>query len=98
MTLILTAIVLFLTMIRWIIFIDVILSFLTIFGIKFRPDFIASIVDPLYAWVKSVIPTNIWPLDFTPIVILIIIHLFTLFIFWLDQDVVRQINNFSAIF
>ena len=59
MTIILTAIVLFMTMIRWIIFIDVILSFLMIFGIKFKPQFISSIVEPLYAWVKDKIPTTI---------------------------------------
>lgn len=68
-------ILIFLEIIQWIIIIDIILSWLSVFWVNIRPRFIADIIDPMYSYVKKVIPTNIWPFDFTPMVIFFIIIL-----------------------
>ena len=96
MTFILTALVLVFILIKYLIFADIILSWLTLLWLKMRPMFIASIVDPIYEWIKWKIPTTIWPLDFTPIVILIFMEVFIMFIYWLDTQVYNQINNLFA--
>ncbi|USN58828.1 MAG: YggT family protein [Candidatus Peribacteria bacterium] len=73
MVTLLAAMLIFLDMIIYIIFFDVILSWLQLFGIRFRPRFIAAIIDPLYGFVKSVIPTTIGPIELVPIVVLFVI-------------------------
>lgn len=66
-------IIIFLQIITYIIIADVLLSWLTIFWLNFRPIFISSVLDPIYNWVKKYIPTTIWPLDLTPIIVIIFI-------------------------
>ncbi|QFR39227.1 hypothetical protein A9Q91_03250 [Candidatus Gracilibacteria bacterium 28_42_T64] len=72
MTILLT-IIIFLEIIQYIVFADVILSWLTVFGLKLRPKFLAYIIDPLYENIKKIIPTTIGPIDFTPIVVILIL-------------------------
>jgi uncharacterized protein YggT (Ycf19 family) len=67
----------FLDLIKYLVFADVILSWAQLIWIKWRPKFLSSIIDPLYKNVKSILPTSIWPIDFTPIVILLIIIFLT---------------------
>lgn len=67
----------FLDIIKYLVFADVILSWLQLLGLKWRPKFLLSIIDPLYASIKKILPTSIWPIDFTPIVVLILIIFFT---------------------
>ena len=64
--------IIFMDLLVILIFADVILSWLTLFWLKLRPQFIASVIDPLYHFVKKIIPTSIGPIDFTPIVILFV--------------------------
>ncbi|MCD5380344.1 YggT family protein [Candidatus Gracilibacteria bacterium] len=97
MTLILTALALVFIIIKYLIFIDIILSWLSLVGLKVRPEFISSILDPLYIGIKGKVPTTIGPLDFTPIVILIFMELLVMFIYGLDSDVPRLINNLTTI-
>lgn len=73
------AILIFLELIFYVIFIDVILSWLVLFWVNFRPKFIADIIDPIYKFIKSIIPTSFWPIDFTPIIVILIIY----FLRWL---------------
>ena len=75
---ILVAIIIFLEIMSYVIIFDVILSWLNIFWIKFRPKFISDIIDPLYRNIKKIVPTSIWPIDFTPIVLILLL----LFIKW----------------
>jgi uncharacterized protein YggT (Ycf19 family) len=49
----------FFTLIKYIIFVDIILSWIQLTGFKIRPQFIASIIDPLYEKIKTYIPTSI---------------------------------------
>ena len=72
MTLLL-GIIIFLEIIQYIVFADVILSWLTIFWLKIRPKFLSDIIDPMYKNIKKIIPTTIWPIDLTPIVVIIIL-------------------------
>lgn len=55
------------------ILIDIILSLLGIFGIHFRPVFFEMVLDPTYNFVKSNIPTQFWPFEFAPFIILLAI-------------------------
>jgi len=71
----------FLDLIKYLIFADVILSWVQLIWIQWRPKFISSIIDPLYKNVKNIIPTTIWPIDLTPIIILLII----IFLTWLVE-------------
>lgn len=64
----------FLNLIYFIIFLDVILSLLILFWLKFRPKFINDIAQPLYKSVKKIIPTVIWPFELAPLIILIVIE------------------------
>lgn len=70
---ILLTLIIFIEIITYIIIADVILSWLTLLWLKFRPKFISDIIDPLYKNVKKIIPTSFWPLDFTPIVIILLL-------------------------
>ncbi len=97
MTLILTALALVFIIIKYLIFVDIILSWLSLVWLKIRPEFISSILDPLYIGIKGKVPTTIGPLDFTPIVILIFMELLVMFIYGLDSDVARLINNLTTI-
>jgi len=96
MTTILLVIALLLIIIKYSIFLDIILSWLTILWLNVRPKFLSEILDPIYSWIKSKISTSIWPLDFTPIIIYIIAEFLVLFIYWLDSNVSIKINNLSA--
>jgi len=66
-------ILILLEIIQWIVIIDIILSWLAIFWLRIRPKFISDIIDPIYAFIKKNIPTNIWPFDFTPMIIFFVI-------------------------
>lgn len=73
------ALYILLEILQYIIFADVILSWLRLFWLNIRPKFLADIIDPMYWSIKKVLPTSIWPIDFTPIVVLMVIF----FITWL---------------
>ncbi len=79
MTTILVAILLLTDVITYIVFLDVILSWLTLFWLRIRPKFLADILDPIYKKIKETIPTTIWPLDLTPIIIIFLM----IFVRWI---------------
>lgn len=70
MNFLLNAILIFLEIIEYFIFADIILSWLTLFGIRFRPQILRNIIDPMYHFVRKYIPTTIGPFDFTPLIII----------------------------
>lgn len=73
----------FLNLLKLIIFVDIILSWLTIFWIKIRPQILADIIDPMYFYVRKYIKTSFWPLDFTPIIVIIAISLLEQLLFYI---------------
>lgn len=61
------ALIVFLVLFRWIVFFDVILSWVAVFGIQVRIPFIRSLLDPCYAYVQRVLPVSFAGLNFSPI-------------------------------
>jgi uncharacterized protein YggT (Ycf19 family) len=62
--------IIFLEIIQYFVIFDVILSWLALAGVRFRPRFISQILDPIYSWVRKYIPSNFWAFDFTPIIVI----------------------------
>jgi YggT family protein len=69
--------VIFLSLIEYIIIIEIILSWLILVGIQVRIGFFAAITQPLYLFIRKILPTTLWPIDFTPVILLIIIQFLT---------------------
>lgn len=89
MTTIILAIFILLDIIYYIIFFHIILSWLTLFWITIRIKFIDDLILPIYKWIKKIIPTNIWPFDFTPIILLFII----IFLKWLLMTLFPELSS-----
>ncbi|MDD5197337.1 MAG: YggT family protein [Candidatus Gracilibacteria bacterium] len=87
MTLLLFSLLMFLSLIQWVVFIDVILSWGTLIGINFRPKFIGAITLPLYETVRRLIPSSFGGIDFAPIIVFIAIELITKFILTIDPGI-----------
>lgn len=97
MTTILLAILLLTDIIKFIIIIDIILSWLTLFGLNIRPRFVADIIDPIYKSIKNIIPTSFWPIDFTPIIILFLLIFMKWLVYSSDPNIASyylDITNF----
>jgi len=90
---ILLVIIIFLEIISYIIIFDVILSWLTLFGLRVRPQFIADIIDPIYKNIRKIIPTSIGPVDFTPIVVIIMIIFLKWALFIAFPELLTQATN-----
>lgn len=73
------ALIYFLQFIYIFIFIDIIFSWLSVLWLRYKPKFITDTLAPIYSWIKNLLPTNIWPLDFTPIILIF----FIIFLSWL---------------
>lgn len=90
---ILIALIIFLDILSYLVIFDVILSWLILLWLRIRPKFLADIIDPLYINVRKIIPTTIWPLDFTPIVIMILIIFIKWALYILFPGLDIEINN-----
>lgn len=90
---VLIAVIIFTELLFYVIFIDVILSWLSVFWLNLRPKFIADIIDPIYSFVKKYIPTSFWPLDFTPIIIILILYFIKGLIIILNPWIQNSINK-----
>ena len=93
MTLILFSLLLFLALIQWIVFIDVILSWGTLIGIHFRPKFIQSITLPLYGKVRQFIPSSFGGIDFSPIIVFIAIEIMTKLLIAIDPSILGLLSR-----
>jgi len=88
MTIVLFSLLIFLALIQWVVFIDVILSWGTLIGVHFRPRFIQAITVPLYETVRRFIPSSFGGIDFAPIIVFIAIELATKAIVTIDPSVI----------
>ena len=86
-------ILIFLEIFSYIIFLDVLLSWLTLIWIRFRPKFIGDILDPFYNFIKKIIPTNIWPIEFSAFILILFIILIRWAIFIVFPEVRVEINS-----
>ncbi|ATU05078.1 hypothetical protein BKN14_01320 [Candidatus Gracilibacteria bacterium HOT-871] len=63
------------TLIYYIVLIDIILSWLSLFGLNLRINFFKSILDPIYDRIKNIIPTTIGPFELAPIILIFALFL-----------------------
>lgn len=79
------------------IIIDIILSWMTLFWMNFRIEFIKSILEPIYESIRKIIPTTIWPFELAPLIVIFIIYFLRIFTTSLNpsaSQVYQQIINF----
>lgn len=89
----LLTIIIFLEIVSYIIIFDVVLSWLTLFWLRIRPKFIADIIDPLYETVKKILPTTMWPVDFTPIIVIFTIIFIKWALYLIFPELLIEVNN-----
>jgi len=70
-TVVWTGLLIFVEVLQMLIIADIVLSWLRLVGLTWRPKFLADIIDPTYKFIRSIIPTRFWPLDFNPIVVIL---------------------------
>lgn len=87
MTIILFALALFLDFLFIFVIIDVVLSWLSLFWVRFRPRIFNEVLDPIYRSFKNNLPMTIGPFDFTPIAVLIVLQFALALIFSYSPDV-----------
>lgn len=57
----------------WCIILDVILSWLAVFWLRIVIGPLVQITQPLYALVRKYLPTTIWVIDITPIILILLL-------------------------
>ena len=95
MTTLALAWIILIEILTWLVVFDVILSWLAMAWIK-RPQFIWSVLDPMYKWIKAYIPTVIWPFELTPIVLIILLAfaawIIKILVPWVELEIMRLSN------
>jgi YggT family protein len=66
--------IIFLSILRWVIILDIILSWSVLFGVRVQIPFVRSLLDPVYRFVRSNLPTTFSGLDFAPLIVLLGIY------------------------
>ncbi len=69
------ALQIFFEILQWIIFIDVILSWFTLIGLRIYIMPIRWVLDPLYARIDRMLPTTFLGVSFTPFLLLMAIYI-----------------------
>lgn len=93
MSVFLLSLIVFLSLLEWAVFFDIVLSFLRIVGIRFRPTFLGSITDPLYDIVRRALPTAMGRFDFSPLIVLIGIQILANLILTLDPSILDFLSR-----
>ena len=97
MTTIWLAIYIFLNAIFYLIIFDVILSWLTLLWLNYRPKFLSQIIDPIYVFINKFIPTTFGMFRFDALIaILIIIFLQSLLLSFfpgLEQTIISLTHS-----
>jgi len=92
------AIKIFLEIIFYLIILDIVLSWLSLLGLRYRPQFLSQIIDPIYKTINRFIPTTFGMFRFDALIaILLIIFLQGLLIMlipWLWQELLRLSQSF----
>lgn len=87
MTTLIFALLIFLSLLEWVIFLDVILSWTRLIGINFHPKFIKDITLPLYEGVRKFLPTSFGNIDFAPIIVFLAIEILSKLLLAIDPSV-----------
>lgn len=91
MNTIILAIFILLDIFYYLIIFHIILSWLTLFGLKVKIAFVDELINPIYKTIRKYIPTRIWPFDFTPIIILFAI----IFLRWIIIILFPDFSNMA---
>jgi len=90
-------IIIFTDLIMYLVFFDVILSWLNLFWLNWRPIFVSSILDPLYKNISNIIPTTFWMFKFDALIVIICIYFIQGILLsnipWLEEEILRLINS-----
>ena len=83
----------FTDIILWLIFADIILSWLSLFWLRWRPSFLDSVVWPIYDFINKLIPTKFWMFRFDALIAIIALYFVQALLIanipWLKQEVLR---------
>lgn len=98
MEIILVAILLLVDILTYIIFFDIILSWLTLLWLNIRPLFVSQILDPIYETIKKYIPVSFWPFLFTPLILLLILYFIKWLVFLAHPGISSYYTNITNLF
>lgn len=65
-----SAAALFLRAVQWMVFAHVVISWLPLLGIRLYLRHLEVAARTLYAWVRRLVPTQLGPVDFAPVVVM----------------------------
>lgn len=88
------SIIMFLNLIKYLIILEVIISWLVIFWIVIKIQFIQNITMPLYNYIKKILPTTFWMIDFTPIIVIIWIEVIISILVSIFPEALTILQNF----
>lgn len=80
------------------IILHIIFSWIDIFWFHIKSKFIDSILDPIYDRIKNTIPTNIWVLDFSPLILILILAFIQNLIFLYNPETIIIYKNLTNFF
>ncbi len=76
MEFIVLAVYLLLELIKWLIIIEIVLSWVSLLGLHIAIPFISLVVHPLFDRVRKIIPSTFSGMDFAPLYVLLAIYIF----------------------
>ena len=65
----------FLELLKWLIFIEIILSWVALLGVFIAIPFISTILQPMFQAIRRILPVQFLGLDFAPLILLIAIQI-----------------------
>ena len=98
MVFILTVIVFFLKILKFLVFYDIVASWISLSWIKARFAFVASILDPIYGFIKSKITTTIGPFELSALIVLIGTEVISTIILSNSPETALQVEKFFTSF
>ena len=85
----------FLELIKWMIFIEIILSWISLLGLHIAIPFFSVVLIPIFERTRKIFPTALGPLDFTPVILLIAIYVIQSLIVQIVPSILLRIPSFS---
>lgn len=82
------ALLVFFGILRWIVIIDIVLSWSVLFGVQIRVPFIRNVLDPIYLHIRKRLPTSFHGIDFAPAILILLIVLCESAVIAFDPSVV----------
>lgn len=87
----------FLELVKILIFIEIVFSLLSLVGIFIAIPFVNAILHPLFAFVRRTLPVSGFGIDFSPIILLILIGLGQRALINLSPEIVIYLPQFGIL-